>query len=154
MHISSAWCIGGCNARKPLQRREVLMANVTKNRPLSPHLQVYKFIPTMAMSILHRITGVALYFGMILVVAWLVAAASGEESFNQANALFGSLVGQIILFGFTWALLHHLLGGLRHLMWDLGYGFEKEFSTKLAKANLAGSIALTILVWIIVVMVR
>ncbi|MGW9231570.1 succinate dehydrogenase, cytochrome b556 subunit [Pseudorhizobium sp. NPDC055634] len=130
------------------------MANVTKNRPLSPHLQVYKFIPTMAMSILHRITGVALYFGMILVVAWLVAAASGEESFNQANALFGSLVGQIILFGFTWALLHHLLGGLRHLMWDLGYGFEKEFSTKLAKANLAGSIALTILVWIIVVMVR
>ncbi|CCF21220.1 Succinate dehydrogenase cytochrome b556 subunit [Pseudorhizobium banfieldiae] len=138
----------------PLQRREVLMANVTKNRPLSPHLQVYRFIPTMAMSIMHRITGAALYFGMILIAAWLVAAASGEESFNQANALFGSLVGQIILFGFTWALLHHLLGGLRHIMWDLGYGFEKEFSTKLAKANLAASIALTILVWIVVVMVR
>ncbi|CAD7023134.1 MULTISPECIES: succinate dehydrogenase, cytochrome b556 subunit [Pseudorhizobium] len=130
------------------------MANVTKNRPLSPHLQVYRFIPTMAMSIMHRITGAALYFGMILIAAWLVAAASGEESFNQANALFGSLVGQIILFGFTWALLHHLLGGLRHIMWDLGYGFEKEFSTKLAKANLAASIALTILVWIVVVMVR
>jgi succinate dehydrogenase / fumarate reductase cytochrome b subunit len=138
----------------PLQRREVLMANVTKNRPLSPHLQVYRFIPTMAMSIMHRITGAALYFGMILIAAWLVAAASGEKSFNQANALFGSLVGQIILFGFTWALLHHLLGGLRHIMWDLGYGFEKEFSTKLAKANLAASIALTILVWIVVVMVR
>ncbi len=130
------------------------MANVTKHRPLSPHLQVYRFIPTMAMSIMHRITGAALYFGMILIAAWLVAAASGEESFNQANALFGSLVGQIILFGFTWALLHHLLGGLRHIMWDLGYGFEKEFSTKLAKANLAASIALTILVWIVVVMVR
>nr|CAD6620512.1 succinate dehydrogenase, cytochrome b556 subunit [Rhizobium sp. Khangiran2] len=130
------------------------MANVTKNRPLSPHLQVYRFIPTMAMSIMHRITGAALYFGMILIAAWLVAAASGEESFNQANALFGSLVGQIILFGFSWALLHHLLGGLRHIMWDLGYGFEKEFSTKLAKANLAASIALTILVWIVVVMVR
>ena len=130
------------------------MANVTKNRPLSPHLQVYRFIPTMAMSIMHRITGAALYFGMILIAAWLVAAASGEESFNQANALFGSLVGQIILFGFTWALLHHLLGGLRHIMWDLGYGFEKDFSTKLAKANLAASIALTILVWIVVVMVR
>lgn len=130
------------------------MANVTKNRPLSPHLQVYRFIPTMAMSIMHRITGAALYFGMILIAAWLVAAASGEESFNQANALFGSLVGQIILFGFTWALLHHLLGGLRHIMWDLGYGFEKELSTKLAKANLAASIALTILVWIVVVMVR
>ena len=130
------------------------MANVTKNRPLSPHLQVYRFIPTMAMSIMHRISGAALYFGMILIAAWLVAAASGEESFNQANALFGSLVGQIILFGFTWALLHHLLGGLRHIMWDLGYGFEKEFSTKLAKANLAASIALTILLWIVVVMVR
>lgn len=130
------------------------MANVTKNRPLSPHLQVYKFIPTMAMSIVHRITGAALYFGMILVVAWLVAAASGEEHFNQVNGLFGSLVGQIILFGFTWALLHHLLGGLRHMMWDLGYGFEKEFSTMLAKANLAASVGLTILVWVVVVLVR
>ncbi|CAD7042700.1 succinate dehydrogenase, cytochrome b556 subunit [Pseudorhizobium endolithicum] len=130
------------------------MANVTKNRPLSPHLQVYRFIPTMAMSIMHRITGGALYFGMILVAAWLIAAASGEEAFNQANALFGSLVGQIILFGFTWALLHHLLGGLRHIMWDLGYGFEKEFATRLAKANLAGSIALTVLVWLVVILVR
>ncbi|HEX2148116.1 MAG TPA: succinate dehydrogenase, cytochrome b556 subunit [Pseudorhizobium sp.] len=130
------------------------MANVTKNRPLSPHLQVYKFIPTMAMSIMHRITGAVLYFGMILVAAWLVAAASGEDYFNQANALFGSLIGQIILFGFTWSLLHHTLGGLRHIMWDLGYGFEKEFSTKLAKANLIASIGLTILIWVVVLLVR
>ncbi|HEX5934404.1 MAG TPA: succinate dehydrogenase, cytochrome b556 subunit [Pseudorhizobium sp.] len=130
------------------------MANVTKNRPLSPHLQVYKFIPTMAMSIVHRITGGALYFGTILVAIWLIAAASGEEAFNQVNALFGSLIGQVILFAYTWALLHHLLGGLRHIMWDLGYGFEKEFSTKLAKANLAASIALTIVVWIAVILVR
>jgi len=130
------------------------MANVTKNRPLSPHLQVYKFTPTMAMSIVHRITGGALYFGTVLVAAWLIAAASGEEYFNQVNALFGSLVGQIILFGYTWALLHHLLGGLRHIMWDLGYGFEKEFSTKLAKANLVASIGLTILVWVAVLLVR
>jgi succinate dehydrogenase / fumarate reductase cytochrome b subunit len=130
------------------------MANVTKNRPLSPHLQVYKFTPTMAMSIVHRITGGALYFGTVLVAAWLIAAASGEEYFNQVNALFGSLVGQIILFGYTWALLHHLLGGLRHIMWDLGYGFEKEFSTKLAKANLVASIGLTVLVWVAVLLVR
>lgn len=130
------------------------MANVTKNRPLSPHLQVYKFIPTMAMSIMHRITGAVLYFGTVFVAAWLVAAASGEESFNQVNALFGSLVGQIILFGYTWALLHHLLGGLRHIMWDLGYGFEKEFSTMLAKANLVASVGLTVLVWIVVLVVR
>ncbi|MCJ8520201.1 succinate dehydrogenase / fumarate reductase cytochrome b subunit [Pseudorhizobium tarimense] len=130
------------------------MANVTKNRPLSPHLQVYKFIPTMAMSIMHRITGAVLYFGTVFVAAWLIAAASGEESFNQINGLFGSLVGQIILFGYTWALLHHLLGGLRHIMWDLGYGFEKEFSTMLAKANLAASVGLTVLIWIVVLVVR
>ncbi|WP_029617459.1 succinate dehydrogenase, cytochrome b556 subunit [Pseudorhizobium marinum] len=130
------------------------MANVTKNRPLSPHLQIYKFIPTMAMSIMHRITGAALYLGTVLVAAWLIAAASGEENFNQVNGLFGSLVGQIILFGYTWALLHHLIGGIRHMMWDLGYGFEKEFSTMLAKANLVASIGLTVLVWIVVLLVR
>src|SRR3546814_138480 len=123
------------------------MANVTNNRPLSPHLQIYKFIPTMAMSIMHRITGVALYFGTILVAAWLIAAASGEQYFNQVNWLLGSIVGQIVLFGYTWALIHHMLGGLRHIMWDLGYGFGKEFSTMLAKANLVASIALTVLVW-------
>jgi len=130
------------------------MANVTNNRPLSPHLQVYRFIPTMAMSIVHRITGGALYFGTILVAAWLIAAASGEERFNQVNWLFGSIIGQIVLFGYTWALIHHLLGGLRHIMWDLGYGFEKEFSTKLAKGSLVASIVLTVLVWAIVLIVR
>ena len=130
------------------------MANVTNKRPLSPHLQVYRFIPTMAMSIVHRITGGALYFGTVLVAAWLVAAASGEHAFNQVNWFFGSIVGQLILFGYTWAMLHHLLGGIRHIMWDLGYGFEKEFSTKLAKANLVASIALTVLVWIVVLIVR
>lgn len=130
------------------------MANVTNNRPLSPHLQIYKFIPTMAMSIVHRITGGALYFGTLLVAAWLIAAAAGEEYFNQVNWLFGSIVGQIVLFGYTWAVIHHLLGGLRHIMWDLGYGFEKKFSTWLAKANLVASIALTLAVWAIVLLVR
>jgi succinate dehydrogenase / fumarate reductase cytochrome b subunit len=131
-----------------------MMANVTNNRPLSPHLQIYKFIPTMAMSIVHRITGGALYFGTLLVAAWLIAAASGEEHFNRVNWLFGSIVGQLVLFGYTWALIHHLFGGLRHIMWDLGYGFEKELSTKLAKANLVLSIALTVVVWAIVLVVR
>jgi succinate dehydrogenase / fumarate reductase cytochrome b subunit len=131
-----------------------MMANVTNNRPLSPHLQVYRFIPTMAMSILHRITGGALYVGTLLVAAWLIAAASGEVRFNQVNWLFGSIIGQIVLFGYTWALLHHLIGGLRHIAWDLGYGFEKELSTKLAKANLVASIALTVAVWAIVLIIR
>jgi succinate dehydrogenase / fumarate reductase cytochrome b subunit len=136
------------------ERREDMMANMTKNRPLSPHLQIYRFVPTMAMSIVHRITGGALYFGTVLVAAWLIAAASGEEYFNYVNWFFGSIVGQVILFGYTWAMLHHLLGGLRHIMWDLGYGFDKEFSTLLAKANLVASIALTVLVWAVVLIVR
>jgi len=130
------------------------MANVTNNRPLSPHLQIYKPIPTMVMSILHRITGCALYFGTILVAWWLIAAASGEAYYNWASWFMGTIVGQIILFGYTWALVHHMLGGFRHFMWDLGYGFGKEFSTKLAKANMIGSICLTLLIWVIGYMVR
>ncbi|MDI7862461.1 succinate dehydrogenase, cytochrome b556 subunit [Rhizobiaceae bacterium n13] len=130
------------------------MANLTHNRPLSPHLQIYKPIPTMIMSIMHRITGGALYFGTLLVLWWLVAAASGEAYFNWVNWFMGTLIGKIILFGYSWALLHHMLGGLRHFMWDLGYGFEKSFSTKVAKATLVGSICLTVLVWVIGYVVR
>ena len=125
------------------------MANAMKTRPISPHLQIYKPIPTMVMSILHRITGGALYFGTLLLAWWLVAAASGESYFAQANGFFGSIIGQLILLGYTWALIHHMLGGIRHLVWDTGNAMEKETSTKLAWANLAGSIILTILIWII-----
>lgn len=125
------------------------MANVTQSRPLSPHLQVYKLIPTMAMSIIHRITGAALYFGTLLVAWWLIAAASGPAYFEWANWALGSIVGRLVLLGYTWALLHHMLGGFRHFMWDLGYGFGKAFSTKLAIANLIGSLCLTIIVWAI-----
>ncbi len=130
------------------------MTNVTKSRPLSPHLQIYKLIHTMAMSIVHRITGGALYFGTILVAWWLIAAASGPVWFDWANWFFGTIIGQAILLGYTWALVHHMLGGLRHFMWDLGYGYEKHFATKLAKATLAGSIVLTILIWIVGYAVR
>ena len=125
------------------------MANVTNNRPLSPHLQIYKPIPTMMMSIIHRITGGALYFGTILVAWWLIAAASGEGYFEFVNAIFGSIIGRLVLFGYTWALVHHMLGGLRHFMMDLGYGMEKHFATKMAKAQLVASVALTVLIWIV-----
>jgi succinate dehydrogenase / fumarate reductase, cytochrome b subunit len=125
------------------------MANATQNRPISPHLQVYKLIPTMAMSIVHRITGGALYFGTLLIVWWLVAAASGQAYFDWVSWFMGSILGRLILLGYTWALLHHMLGGLRHFLWDLGYGFEKSFSTKLAIANLVGSLCLTVIVWAI-----
>ncbi|MBP1858492.1 succinate dehydrogenase, cytochrome b556 subunit [Rhizobium herbae] len=130
------------------------MTNVTKSRPLSPHLQIYKLIPTMAMSIVHRITGGALYFGTILVAWWLIAAASGPEYYDWAMWAFGTIIGQLILFGYTWALVHHLFGGLRHFVWDLGYGYEKHFATKLAIANLIGSVAVTLLIWIVGYVVR
>lgn len=124
------------------------MTNVTQNRPLSPHLTIYKQIPTMVMSIMHRFTGMALYAGTLLVAWWLVAAASGEATFDWVNGIFGSLLGRLVLFGYTWALMHHMLGGIRHFIWDTGRGFDPATSTKMAWATLAGSITLTILIWI------
>lgn len=118
-------------------------------RPLSPHLSVYRLIPTMVMSIVHRITGSALYFGTLLVAWWLIAAATSPEAFETANWFFGSIIGRLILFGYTWALMHHMLGGIRHLIWDTGALFDKETATKLAWATLAGSVTLTILIWIV-----
>lgn len=127
---------------------------LNSNRPLSPHLQVYRLIPTMAMSIIHRITGSALYFGTVLVAWWLIAAAAGPDYFNFVNAIYGSIIGQLVLFGYTWALIHHMLGGIRHLIWDTGAMFDKKSATAMAWATLAGSITLTILVWIVGYMVR
>lgn len=130
------------------------MTEISQNRPLSPHLSIYKPIPTMVMSIVHRITGGALYFGTILLVWWVVAAAAGPEYFDWVNVIFGSFIGRLILFGYTWALINHMLGGLRHFVWDMGYGFEKQTSTRMALWSLAASIVLTILVWIIGYAVR
>ena len=131
------------------------MANVKiENRPLSPHLSIYKPLPTMVMSILHRITGAALYFGTVLVAWWLIAMASSEAAYETANWFFGSLIGRLILFGYTWALMHHILGGMRHFLWDMGAGLEKTFATKLAWATIIGSVFLTLILWIIGYMVR
>jgi succinate dehydrogenase / fumarate reductase cytochrome b subunit len=129
------------------------LSELKSARPLSPHLSIYRFRPTMAMSILHRITGSALYVGTLLVVWWLVAAASGPEAFATASWFFGSILGRIILFGYSWALLHHMCGGIRHFIWDSGHGLDKETSTKLALATLAGSLTLTAILWIVVVIV-
>ena len=108
----------------------------------------------MVMSIMHRITGAALYFGTLLLVWWLAAAATSEAYFVFVNDFFGSVVGRLILFGYTWALIHHALGGIRDFMWDLGHGFDKHFATKMAYAMAVGSIALTTLVWVIGYSVR
>ncbi|SON53740.1 Succinate dehydrogenase cytochrome b556 subunit [Hartmannibacter diazotrophicus] len=118
-------------------------------RPLSPHLQIYRPMLTMMMSIVHRITGAALYVGTLLVAWWLIAAAVGPDYFALVDGFFGSFFGRLILFGYTWALIHHMLGGLRHFIWDFGHGFGPEARELLAKATIAGSVILTILVWIV-----
>ena len=129
-------------------------AGLKANRPLSPHLQIYRFAMTMVMSIVHRITGVGLYFGTLLLAWWLVAAASGPGYFDFVNGIFGSWPGLVVLFGFSWALVHHMLGGLRHFLWDTGRGLGKPARDILATATLVGSIAITILLWIVGIAVR
>jgi succinate dehydrogenase / fumarate reductase cytochrome b subunit len=94
------------------------------NRPLSPHIQVYKPQITSVLSILHRATGVALTLGALFLIWWLVAAAYGVEEFTNAQAFLGSWIGHVILWGFTFAVFYHLANGIRHLAWDFGWGFE------------------------------
>jgi succinate dehydrogenase / fumarate reductase, cytochrome b subunit len=118
-------------------------------RPLSPHLQIYRLTLTMAMSIVHRMTGAALYVGTPLLAWWLLAAASGPNAYATFQAVASSLIGRLVLFGYTWALIHHMLGGIRHLIWDTGHGLTPAEREWLVRANLAGSIVLTILLWVI-----
>lgn len=119
------------------------------SRPLSPHLGIYRKMLTMMMSIVHRITGAALYFGTLLLAWWLVAAASGAEAYEIFAAHAGAWYGQLVLLGYTWALIHHMLGGLRHLVWDMGKGFNLRLVEWMARGTIAGSIILTIIVWVI-----
>ncbi len=102
----------------------------------------------MVMSIAHRITGAALYLGTLLLAWFLIAAAIGHSAFETAAFCFNSVPGKAILFGFSWALFHHLLGGMRHIIWDAGYGFEPKQREWLAQATLFGGIALTASVWV------
>ncbi len=119
------------------------------NRPLSPHLQVYRWQITMALSIVHRMTGVGLGLGLLLLTWWIVAAASGPDYFSLVNTVMTSIIGRLILLGFTWALCYHLCNGIRHLFWDIGYGFEIPSMQKSGMAVIALSIVLTVLVFII-----
>jgi succinate dehydrogenase / fumarate reductase, cytochrome b subunit len=121
----------------------------TSNRPLSPHLQVYKPQITSVLSILHRITGVALAVGTLLVAYWLAAIAGGVETFAVANAILGSFLGKVVLFFWSWALFYHLANGVRHLLWDVGYGFDLPTVYLGGKITVGASFALTILLWLI-----
>lgn len=118
------------------------------SRPLSPHLQIYAPPVNMVMSILHRITGAALYFGTLMLAWWLIAAAIGPHYFAFVSSLFASWPGKIVLFGYTWALFHHMLGGLRHFIWDLGRGYDLKTIDQLSWGTLAASVLMTAAVWI------
>ncbi len=118
-----------------------------KPRPLSPHLQVYSLLINMVMSIVHRMTGAALYFGTLLVAWWLIAAAMSGEHFAFVNDILASLPGRIVLFGYTWALIHHALGGLRHLIWDTGAGFNLATVNFLCWSTIILSLVSTIAIW-------
>lgn len=125
------------------------MANAKSGvaRPLSPHLKVYRFTISLTMSILHRITGAALYFGTALLAWWLISIAQGEKYYNFVNSILGSPIGKLVLFGYTWVLIHHMLGGLRHLYWDTGRGFSLGSIDRLAWLNIVGSVLLTLVIW-------
>ena len=118
------------------------------NRPISPHLQVYRPQLTSMLSILHRITGVALAIGTILLVYWLIAAAAGPEAFATASAFIGSWLGRILLFGWTFALYFHLSNGIRHLFWDAGFGFELKTDYASGWTAVALAVALTLVSFI------
>jgi len=119
-------------------------------RPLSPHLQIYKLIPNMVMSIVHRITGVALYFGSLLLAWWLIAAAVGADYYNYVLSWFGTWFGKLVLLGYTWALMHHMIGGIRHFIWDTGAGYDLKVVDLLCWGTLALSLTLTVLIWLAV----
>lgn len=116
-------------------------------RPISPHLRIYSPLINMISSIVHRITGVALYFGTILLAWWLVAAAMGPNAFAYVSWVFNSWIGLLVLFAYTWVLFHHMLGGVRHLIWDTGRGFDLATVDRLCWMSLIGSVSLTVLVW-------
>lgn len=122
--------------------------SLAAERPLSPHLSIYKPAMTMTMSIAHRITGVALYVGAVLLGLYLFGLALGPGAFKAVSWLVDSFVGRVFVFLFSWALFHHLLGGVRHLIWDRGLLLDAPGRHQLAQATLVGGVVLTLLLWI------
>ena len=121
----------------------------SKERPISPHLQIYRPQISSVLSILHRATGIALTVGTVVLVWWLLAAAAGPEAYATAQAFIGSFIGQILMFGWTFAFFYHLCNGIRHLFWDAGYGFDLSVMAMTGKIAVGASAGLTLLSWII-----
>jgi succinate dehydrogenase / fumarate reductase cytochrome b subunit len=122
-------------------------------RPLSPHLQIYRPQISSALSILHRISGVALSVGALLLVCWLVSAATGDAAYDGLSGFLRSWLGVLLLFGWTVALWYHFCTGLRHLAWDAGYGFDLPTMHLTGKAVLAATAVLTVFTWIAAILV-
>jgi succinate dehydrogenase / fumarate reductase cytochrome b subunit len=120
----------------------------TDNRPLSPHLQVYKPQLTSMLSILHRLTGVTLAIGTLLLVWWLIAAATGPEAYDTVQGFIGSIIGRLALLGWTFALFYHLANGIRHLTWDTGRGFELSTAYTTGWLVVIAAIVLTLVSWV------
>lgn len=117
-------------------------------RPLAPDLQTYRPTLTMTMSIVHRATGIALYVGFIGMAAWLAALAAGPRPYEAMRQVLGSWAGLLILFAFTWAILHHAFGGIRHLIWDLSIAHTYPWREYLTRATLIASLVCAGLFWI------
>jgi succinate dehydrogenase / fumarate reductase cytochrome b subunit len=129
---------------------EIGQENLAAKRPLSPHLSIYRPMLTMTMSIAHRITGAALYLGALLLALFFVGTALGPSAFGAVSWIVDSLLGRVIIFLFSWALFHHLLGGVRHALWDRGRFMDPKGRELAAQATLYGGVGLTILFWIVV----
>jgi succinate dehydrogenase / fumarate reductase cytochrome b subunit len=121
----------------------------TDKRPMSPHLQIYRMPITAVLSVLHRATGAVLFLGLLLMIAVLVAAANGLESWQIMHRFLSSWFGILVLFGFTFSLYYHFCNGIRHLLWDIGKGLSVSQVHKSAWVVLGGSVCLTFLTWII-----
>lgn len=119
----------------------------TGNRPLSPHMQVYRWQWTMALSIIHRATGIALAVGALMMVCWLVSVAQGGDAYTALNGFLSSWIGRLMLFGWTWSLLYHLANGIRHLAWDTGSGLELDAARNTGYAATVFSVLGTIALW-------
>jgi succinate dehydrogenase / fumarate reductase cytochrome b subunit len=112
------------------------------SRPLSPHLTIYRWPVTMATSITHRATGVGLSVGAVILAWWLVSISNGPEGWQSFHALSDTPIGLLVVFGLTWSLVYHFLNGVRHLAWDLGYGYEKHLAERNSTMILVGSVVI------------
>jgi succinate dehydrogenase / fumarate reductase cytochrome b subunit len=124
-------------------------AEARPSRPLSPHLTIFRPYINMVMSIVHRITGSINYVGSAILALWLAMSASGPAGYDMASSILGSPLGLLVLFGFSWSLIHHACGGIRHFIWDTGAGLSKPSFRFLSWMTVVGSVSITLLVWLV-----